>query len=53
MIRTGLAGRTKIRWEKDIKGVRVIKTNNTTKCIKRQVKWKEVGEKAKMYPGSG
>jgi len=39
-----LAGRPKLRWENDIKGLRIMEINKWTwiKCIQDRVKWKEV-----------
>jgi hypothetical protein len=43
---TGLAGRPKIRGENDIKEyLRIMTTNNLTKCIQDRVKWKKVVER--------
>jgi hypothetical protein len=46
-----LAGRPRIRWENDIKGLRITKINKWTwtKCVQDRVKWKEVVEKAKIF----
>jgi len=45
-----LAGRPKIRWEKDIEKIlRNTKIDNWTKCVQDRDKWKEVVEKAKIF----
>jgi len=44
-----LAGRPKIRWEHNIKDLRIMKINNWIKCIQGQDEWKEVAEKAKTF----
>ena len=49
-IRTILAGRTKIRWNNDIKeDLRCMNINNWTKYIQDRVNWKDVAEKAKTF----
>jgi hypothetical protein len=46
---TRLAGRPTIRWENDIKDLRIMNLNNWTKYNQDQFKWKEVVEKAKTF----
>jgi len=47
---TRLAGRPKIRWEKDVKGdLRIMRINKCTKCSQDRVIWKEVVEKARTF----
>jgi hypothetical protein len=49
-ISTGLAGRPKSRWRNGIQeDLRIVKTNNWTKCTQDWVKWMNVVEKAKTF----
>jgi hypothetical protein len=42
--------KTKIRWENDIKeDIRIMKINNSTKCIQKRDKWEEVFEKIETF----
>ena len=50
VIPKGLVGRPKIRWEKDIKVLRILKIDKWSwiKCIQDRVKWKELFERPKF-----
>jgi len=47
---TRLTGKPKTRWKKRHKeDLRIIKINNSAKCIQVRIKWEEVVEKAKIF----